>query len=79
MARPVAQTGGGLSQAAVNSIASAVAQGVQVAQRGRRADAMNPLEERRKEYISGIQKEAALARALTTEAGLRKIDCGLAT
>jgi len=67
------ETASGLSPTAVNSIAQAVAKGVQAGMRADKAIAMNPAAERRKQYASGLQKEAALARALTTEAGLRKI------
>jgi len=70
---------GGLPKTIESGIVNAVAKGVEAAQRLNRRSAMNPLEERKKEYISGLQKEAALSRAFTTEAGLRKIECGLAT
>jgi len=72
------ETAGGLSPTAVNSIAQAVTKGVQAAQHADKALSMNPAAERRKQYASGLQKEAALARALTTEAGLRKIAANMA-
>jgi len=62
-----AESTGGLSQSAVNQIATAVAQGLKM---GSKDSAVTPHEKRQQEYVSGIQKEAALARALTTEAGL---------
>lgn len=64
---------GALSSSVVNSIAGAVTKGVSAALKADKAVAMNPGAERKKQYVSGMQKEAALARALTTEAGLRKI------
>lgn len=69
MAGYTAERTGGVSQADAKTIGTAVTQALQ--QSGRMGSAVaNPGEQRRKEYISGIQKEAALARALTTEAGL---------
>jgi len=65
--------GGALAPSVVNSISQAVTKGVSAAMRADKAVAMNPAAERKKQYVSGMQKEAALARALTTEAGLRKI------
>lgn len=62
-----------LSSSVVKSISGAVAQGVSAALRADKVVAGNPAAERKKQYVSGMQKEAALARALTTEAGLRKI------
>lgn len=77
MAGYTAEKTDGLSQADVKAISTAVAQGLQQSGRSGKV-AANPTEKRRKEYISGIQKEAALARALTTEAGLRKIAANMA-
>ncbi len=77
MAEYTAERTDGISQSDVKTIATAVAQGLQQSGRMGKA-AVNPTEQRRKEYISGIQKEAALARALTTEAGLRKIAANMA-
>lgn len=64
---------GALSSSVVKSIAGAVTKGVSAALHADKAVSMNPGAERKKQYVSGMQKEAALARALTTEAGLRKI------
>ena len=64
---------GALSTSVVNSIAGAVTKGVSAAMQADKITSMNPAAERKKQYVSGMQKEAALARALTTEAGLRKI------
>lgn len=64
------EAAGVLSPTAVNSISQAVTKGVQAAMYADKAVAMNPGAERKKQYVSGMQKEAALARALTTEAGL---------
>jgi len=61
---------GALPQAATNAISAAVQKGVQAATAGDRASAMNTSNDRKKVMASGMQKEAALARALTTEAGL---------
>ena len=69
---------GALPQAATNAIAQAVTKGVQAATAGSRAAAMNTSSDRKKVMASGMQKEAALARALTTEAGLRKIAANMA-
>jgi len=69
------QTQGGLSQAAVNQISTAIANALKLSQRN---TPVNSSEKRRQEYLSGIQKEATLARALTTEAGLRKIAANMA-
>lgn len=69
---------GALSSSVTNSIAGAVTKGVAAALKADKAIAMNPGAERKKQYVSGMQKEAALARALTTEAGLRKIAANMA-
>ena len=60
MASYAAESTGGLSQSAINQIATAVAQGLRV---NNRAPNGTPHEKRQQEYMSGIQKEAALARA----------------
>jgi len=64
---------GALSSSITKSIADAVHSGVSAAMKADQALSGNPAAERKKQYVSGMQKEAALARALTTEAGLRKI------
>ena len=70
MASYAAESTDGLSQSAITQIATAVAQGLRT--NNRTASGASPHEKRQQEYMSGIQKEAALARALTTEAGLNR-------
>ena len=67
-----------VSSSVLKSVSDAVTKGVLAANRADKALAGNPAAERKKQYVSGMQKEAALARALTTEAGLRKIAANMA-
>ena len=53
---------GGMSSQTLNQISTAVAQGLRLSQRNQPVG--NPGEKRRQDFLSGIQKEAALARAL---------------
>ena len=76
MAKYAAESAG-LPQNTVNQIATAVAQGLRLNNKNG-SGGSTPHEKRQQEYMSGIQKEAALARALTTEAGLRKIAANMA-
>lgn len=64
---------GALAPSVVNSISQIITKGVSAAIKADQVVSANPAAERKKQYVSGMQKEAALARALTTEAGLRKI------
>jgi len=68
MASYGAQQNGSFSSTTLNQISTAVANGLKLSQR---STPVNTGEKRRQDYLSGIQKEATLARALTTEAGLR--------
>ena len=57
MASYAAESTGGLSQSAINQIATAVAQGLRT--NNRTTAGGSPHEKRQQEYMSGIQKEAA--------------------
>jgi len=67
-----------LNTGMTNQIAKAVEAGVRQASRTEAALTMNSGDKRQKQYQASIQKEAALARALTTEAGLKKIAANMA-
>ena len=75
MASYGAQQNGSFSSTTLNQISTAVANGLKLSQR---STPVNTGEKRRQDYLSGIQKEATLARALTTEAGLRKVAANMA-
>ena len=61
MAKYAAESAG-LPQSTVNQIATAVSQGLRM--NNRATPGSTPSDKRQQEYMSGIQKEAALARAL---------------
>ena len=78
MAKGYAKETPTLPQNTMNAISTAVANGISAGLSSDKSKAMNPTEQRKVEYVSGLKKEAALARALTTEAGLRKIAANMA-
>jgi len=77
MAR-LASTQQAVNASAISQIATAVGNAVARTLASQQTPAMTSRAERQRKYASALKKEAALARALTSEAGLRKIAASMA-
>lgn len=73
MARTAQLASEGLSAAAISQIAQSVGTAVAQTLARQQGAKVSTRAERQKKYAAALKKEAALARALTTESGLKKI------